>query len=776
VVHQHLAPDEAAALLGLEELAQQRRLTCVSPGQFRPRLEGDPDHRPGGDPPGEDPAAGPLGPGTEQGQLLEEEQLGFGPILEGSTTHAPVKAKRKAAPRKPKVKAPEPPPEPPAPPEPPNPRPYVGPALEGVRYVTQAEDLPDPATMPLRLGFDLETFNRRTDLHRHVASLFPAMGGEIRLAQLFDGTETLVVDVALIGAPALAWLEAMARNPERTMVGHNLLFEAQFLIASGIRPLCRWWDSMLAAQMLGDLGGAGLAEVARHYLGREVDKTEQASDWGNELRAEQLRYAALDAEIMWPLTEVLQSQLESTGQTRAFHLEMGMISACADGQVRGLAVDLAALGPLEAAARRALAQVVGEIKATLGIDNPRSAKEQLHPALSKALGVPLVKRGKNSKGEFSEEPSTDKATLKPYAGVPIVDKILEMRDLEATLKEITWLKRDAGQADGRIHPSYQILGAATGRTTTSGALGISSKRRDVPNDDGLVFKTGEKKGQLRPVKTPPWGFNFQGLTARSKGALTTGDPDTVLLDLDWSSIEVRLQASPVLYNDSGCRKEILGGLDSHAHMALTLFDLEGPADGITRKEHVTPEQRHAAKPANFSLAYGCGADSLKTALSAAQGAPVSEAKAKEVYDAWHALHPEISREMQRYKAGKIYETRTASGRRVRQQSRLAKGGGVREFFRIGRTNGVNYPIQGSGKDLLADAVGDLWLALDTYPGVRVVGLIHDEVLLECPRALVEEAKSVALAVMTSPRLQETYLGDIPLEAEAKVGESWGEAH
>jgi DNA polymerase I-like protein with 3'-5' exonuclease and polymerase domains len=713
---------------------------------------------------------GPSVPGEDAAAHLAQQGSLFGP-LEGSDA-IPVKPKRKPRAKKP----PEPAPEPPPPPEPPEPRPYSGPALEGLRYITAAADLPDPASLPLRLGFDLETFNRRIDLHRHVASLFPAMGGEIRLAQLFDGNDTLVVDVGLIGAPAIDWLRTLTRDPNRTLVGHNLLFEASFLIAAGIRPLCRWWDTMLAVQMLGDLPESGLAAATQHYLGREIDKTEQTSDWGNDLSAEQLRYAALDAEIMWPLVEVLQRQLEATGQLKAFHLEMGMISACADGQVRGLAVDLDAIGPVAAAAKEALARVVGEICATLGIENPRSAKEQLHPALEKALGVPLTSRRKGKDGKFSDEASTDKATLKRFAGVPIVDQILEMRDLEATLKEIKWLKRDAGQADGRIHPSYRILGASTGRTTTSASLGEASKLRNVPNDAGLVFKTGEKAGQLRPMKIPAWGFNFQGLTARSKGALTTGDPDTVLLDLDWASIEVRLQASPVLYNDAGCRQEILGGLDSHAHMALTLFDLEGPADGVTKKEHVTPEQRHAAKPANFSLAYGCGITSLKAALSAAQGVPVSQDKAKAVYEAWHALHPQISQQMKLFEPKDIYETRTASGRRVRYPNRGAAAGSPDRFYPLSRTNGINYPIQGSGKDLLADAVGDLWVALDTYPGVRVVGLIHDEVLIECPRSMVEEVKEVALSVMTSARLQEAYLGDIPLEAEAKVGDSWGEAH
>ena len=62
-----------------------------------------------------------------------------------------------------------------------NPQPFVGDCPAGIRYVLDPKDLPDPGFLPKALAFDLETFNRRTDQWRHVASLFPQLGGEIRL-------------------------------------------------------------------------------------------------------------------------------------------------------------------------------------------------------------------------------------------------------------------------------------------------------------------------------------------------------------------------------------------------------------------------------------------------------------------------------------------------------------------------------------------------------------------------------------------------------------------
>lgn len=716
--------------------------------------------------PSPDPPAEEIAWTGHDGALRVQATL---PGLE-ATVEPPRGARKAPSPAKAKMDPLPPPPAPVAP----VPRPYAGPALEGAHYLATAEALPDPAELPQWLALDLETFNRSTDPHRHVAGLFPSLGGEIRLAQVHDGAQTWVVDVALIGAPALAWLEAIARDPARVLVGHNLLFDWTFLIAAGIRPLAAPWDTMLAVQLLGDLASSSLAGAAAHYLGRELPKAEQRSDWGNELSASQLRYAALDTVAAWSLARVLHKELEATGQLHAHQLDCRLIAPAADGQVRGLAVDLEALGPVAAAAAEERDALALELQATLGISNWRSVQE-LHPALERALGVSLTQRKRGADGQDTQGPATDSKTLAPYRGVPVVDLLLRLRDLEQTLKEATWLQRDAAQADGRVRPSYRLLGANTGRCTTAALLGASSPLRTVPSDTA-VFQSGERKGQPRPEKLPQLGFNFQGLTSRTKQALGTGDPETVLLDLDWSSIEVRLQGSPRLYGDAGCRAEILKGVDPHAALALVLFDLPKPADGIARKEHVTPEQRKAAKPGTFSLAYGCGPQSLRAALSAAQGAPVSMEKAQQVYDAWHAMHPQLSAQMDRAKGGKLTEVRTIAGRRIRNPGQAPNPDGTRRFFPLSRQTGVNFPVQGSGKDLLADAAGDLWQALDAFPGVRVLGLIHDEILLEVPRAQLEEVRAVALAVMTSKRLQETYLGDLPLEADAQAGDSWGAAH
>ena len=664
----------------------------------------------------------------------------------------------------------------------PKPEAYTGEVLRGINYVCTAEDLPDPRGVALLAGFDLETFNRRRDLLRHEASLFPFLGGEIRLAQICDGRTTLVVDVAVIGQPALDWLSVVVRDPARVLVGHNLLFEATHLIAAGIRPLCQWWDTMLANQTLGDYPGDTLKACVKNYSGRDLDKEEQTSDWGNGLTAKQIRYAAQDAVVVLPLREVLAKALEDSGQTEVHRLDCQVINPAADGQVRGLAIDILALARIETETKKELAPKLDALYAALephglpprGKTNPHGGKF-LVPAMNSATGLEFTTRAYDKKsGQWTDKPSCQSDVLNLYKGVPLVDLLLEIKDLEAVAKQVVQLRRDVANAGGRTRPNYKVLGANTGRMTTSGQI---SANKSVPSDTEVFGPDAVKAGQPVPVKLPQIGCNFQGFNSRLKAALGTGNPDSLLVDADWAGQEIRLQASPVLYNDSGYRREVLLDEDSHTKMALTLFGLPRPKGDVIKKlDGCTEAQRSAAKPANFSLPYGCGAASLRGRLSAAQGSEVPLHKAEAMHAQWHKDHQEVSGEMDYCKRHTIYERRSIAGRRICSRSKTPKANGTLPKFKIGPTSGANWPVQASAKDMLADCLADLWPALDHFPGVHIVGLIHDEILVEAPRDVADEVQAIVVGCMTSARLQERYLGDIPLKASAKAGETWGEVH
>jgi DNA polymerase-1 len=146
---------------------------------------------------------------------------------------------------------------------------------------------------PGKVGLDIET-----------TGLYPRTD-HIRLLTLncdttdADGRFTDLVDCFAVDPTPL--FEALA---EKEIIAHNASFDLSFLARLGFQPGVVH-DTMLTSQLLHGTrkgrGFHGLAECARRELGRKIDKAEQRSDWSGPLTAEQLRYAADDAAILYPL-------------------------------------------------------------------------------------------------------------------------------------------------------------------------------------------------------------------------------------------------------------------------------------------------------------------------------------------------------------------------------------------------------------------------------------------------------------------------------------------
>ena len=93
------------------------------------------------------------------------------------------------------------------------------------------------------------------------------------------------------------------------------------------------------------------------------------------------------------------------------------------------------------------------------------------------------------------------------------------------------------------------------------------------------------------------------------------------------------------------------------------------------------------------------------------------------------------------------------------------------------TNGVNWPVQAAGRDLLAEAAILIWdqLLADNID-IKACHLVHDEILLEVPDEKVSWAKQIVKNCMSDRDLQARYLGEIPLECEVHSGKTWDEVH
>ncbi|MFZ0931470.1 MAG: DNA polymerase [Syntrophobacteraceae bacterium] len=83
----------------------------------------------------------------------------------------------------------------------------------------------------------------------------------------------------------------------------------------------------------------------------------------------------------------------------------------------------------------------------------------------------------------------------------------------------------------------------------------------------------------------------------------------------------------------------------------------------------------------------------------------------------------------------------------------------------------NTPIQGTAADITKKALCLLPQRL-LGVGARIIGTVHDEIILEVPEQMAGEAAVILKETMI--QASEAYLGKVPVEVEVTIGETWAE--
>lgn len=441
----------------------------------------------------------------------------------------------------------------------------------------------------------------------------------LRLVQLAttDG-KVFIFDLFRLDVHLLAPLFEASCGP--ILVAHNAKFDLGFLAAAGL-PVpshTRLFDTILAALLIEasaatpPRGYFGLEGVVSRFLGVELDKTEQVSDWSGPLSAPQLDYAAIDAAVMVPLHAVLAEQLREHDLERVFRLEMRALPAVVWLEANGAPFDADAWMVLaEQAVRRQLEseQRLSQEAGTLGDDGVAT----LNWRSPQQVGKLLAERG-------HVVPNVTEDTLLGLADVePLARLLLDYR--EAAKKVGTYglaFLKHLHPTTGRIHPDWQQLRSRAGRMACS-------------------------KPNLQQVpKMPAYRACFKPSAGR------------VLVKADYSQIELRIAAQ--LAPDARLIAAYQAGEDVHT---ITAGEVLGRTNGS-----VTTGDRQAAKAINFGLLFGCGAATLRASAKSQFGVELSEAEAVQFrsrfFDvfagikAWHRRQPGRDRPI---------DTRSLAGRR-----------------------------------------------------------------------------------------------------------------
>lgn len=130
--------------------------------------------------------------------------------------------------------------------------------------------------------------------------------GTLCLLQIATRQRTFLIDPFAVGD--LKPIIDVLSGATPLKVIHNARFERRVLAAIGI-PLNGIFDTLEASRRVRGpdaLGGHSLATVCERELGIVLDKSLQTSNWSRRpLDADQLKYAALDAEVLLALHERL---------------------------------------------------------------------------------------------------------------------------------------------------------------------------------------------------------------------------------------------------------------------------------------------------------------------------------------------------------------------------------------------------------------------------------------------------------------------------------------
>ncbi len=345
-----------------------------------------------------------------------------------------------------------------------------------------------------------------------------------------------------------------------------------------------------------------------------------------------------------------------------------------------------------------------------------NSTQQFGHILFDKLGLPPVKKTKTGYSTNAEvlEKLRDKH--------PIVEAVLDYRQL-AKLKStyVDGLTKVIA-ADGRIHTSFQNTVTATGRLSST-----------EPNLQNIPVRT-ELGAELRKMFVAPAG--------------------RMLVDADYSQIELRLLAH--IAGDEHMISAFRSGEDIHTVTASQVF-------GVAPQE-VTHEMRRRAKAVNFGIVYGISDFSLSQDI----GVTRAEAKAymEKYFEKYSGVHAYMTQVVERAKADGYVST--LMGRRRWLPELKSSNFNMRSF---GERVALNMPIQGTAADIIKLAMIRVADRLRSEGlEARLILQVHDELIVECPE---EETNRVKTLLETE--MEQVVELALPLIAEAHAGRSWAVA-
>ncbi|MCF3973099.1 DNA polymerase I [Paracoccus salsus] len=532
----------------------------------------------------------------------------------------------------------------------------------------------------------------------------------------------------------LAALKPVLEDPAILKIGQNIKYDwkimaRQLPAAGGIRmaPIA---DTMLMSYALNaGTHNHGMDELAERYLGHKCIPIKELIGSGKAQIGfarvaidKATPYAAEDAEVTFRLWQHFAPMLPAESVTTVYEtLERPMVPVLARMEMAGIRVDGEHLKRMSNAFAQKMAQLEEEIHELAGEKFNVGSPKQLGEILFDRMGLAGGKQGKTGAYSTSADVLEDLAA----EGHDLPARILDWRQVSKLKSTYTdALQGHVNPVTGRVHTSYSIAGAQTGRLASTD-----------PNLQNIPVRSEEGR--------------------RIREAFVAA-PGHRLVSLDYSQIELRILAH--VAEIPALKQAFKDGMDIHAMTASQMFGV--PVEGMD------PMIRRQAKAINFGVIYGISGFGLSRNLR------IPRAEAQDFINTYFERFPEIRAYMDRTVAD-AKETgfvRTLFGRRINtpgiNQSGPAAGGA--------RRAAINAPIQGAAADIIRRAMIRMPDAIAGLPA-KMLLQVHDELVFEVEEGAVDDLIVAARQVMESAAEPAIKLS-VPLDVDAGSGANWAEAH
>ena len=430
-------------------------------------------------------------------------------------------------------------------------------------------------------------------------------------------------------------------------------------------------------------------------------------------------YAAEDADITLQLYNIFQKRIAELPSIDNMYtnIEKPLVSTLVDMERNGVLINRAELEKLSLefferlqTHEKTIYALSGE---TFNINSPKQLGEVLFDKMGLSIG-----------GKKKKSTNVDVMEKLEEQGEVIATEILKYRHLAKLRSTYTEaLTQQINPITKRIHTSYNQVGAATGRFSSSD-----------PNLQNIPIRTEDGR-KIRHAFVPEKGWVFVGA--------------------DYSQIELRLLAH--VADIKSLQQAFLDDNDIHQFTAHQIFSV--PLDEVTK------EQRSAAKSINFGIVYGMGAHALAKQIG------VSRTVAKEYIDNY----------FERYKGLQEYMDNTIAfakengyvetifGRRIHTPNIDSSN----PMMRTGAERAaINAPLQGANADIIKKVMPLISQKIkDANLKTRMLMQVHDELVFEVPEEELEQAKQIIQTTM-----ENIVTLSVPLKVGVEVGNNWEDAH